>query len=363
MLNKPVVRYTSVVIALALAFINFVACGAKMYQISLDHDHSSSNNSSEQSSNIEGIHMLDGWGNQIPIPFSLSVEMQGQMRQSILSAMRTWEYAVGKRLFLEKGVDQRTGDDFVDLNSSLIDQINGQYLDDNWQKTQKKPQVIATTIWHSIFTNTFPRKMVISTADIRFNFQYYNLGDSYKILASDDRKVVDLESIALHELGHLLGLGHIDQSVDPSSVMKPMFLIGENLSKRKLSRGDIKRIQMIYGCAGSACNIDSTYLAMERNEPLSMISNYSSTDNYASDNLTQEEGDEDQVFEDGDDHNSKQYDGSDGSDGSKDHSNANTNYNYYENEDEYYQDDDSKDSDTQYQNEQQNDQMYGDDDS
>ena len=321
MLNKPVVRYTSVVIALALAFINFVACGAKMYQISLDHDHSSSSDVYEHSSNIEGIYMPDGWGNQIPIPFSLSVEMQGQMRQSILSAMRTWEYAVGKRLFLEKGVDQRTGDDFVGMYSSLIDQINGQYLDDDWQKTQVKSQILAITLHSAEFTNTIPKKMVISTADIRYNFQYYNLGDSYKILASNDREVVDLESLALHELGHLLGLGHIDQSVDPYSVMKSKLLIGQNLSKRKLSKGDIKRIQMIYGCASFACDIDSTYLAMERNEPLSIMSNYSSTNNYASDN-PQEEGDDDQVFEDDDDYNSKQYDGSDGS---KDHSNINTN--------------------------------------
>jgi len=75
--------------------------------------------------------------------------------------------------------------------------------------------------------------------------------------------VVDMESLALHELGHLLGLGHIPAAVDPYSIMNPSLLIGEGLANRRVSRGDIERIQKIYGCVGKACNIDELFMSME----------------------------------------------------------------------------------------------------
>ena len=105
---------------------------------------------------------------------------------------------------------------------------------------------------------------IITTADIRFNFQHYNIGDSFSLIQNDERVVVDMESLALHELGHLLGLAHITAESDPYSIMNPSLLIGEGLSNRKVSRGDIERMQKIYGCAGVACDIDQTFLALER---------------------------------------------------------------------------------------------------
>ena len=270
------IKYTSTVIALALAFTNFVACGAKMYQITVKDDHSGSRESLYANifeNKIDGIQVPNGWGNQIPISYSLSYELSGDAKQAIETAMAKWEHAVGRKLFVDNGSsDSRTGDDFDDLYSSLSDRINGYYRDDHWEKTGKEKQVIATTIWNTVMDNeNSPGLFYINTADIRFNYQYYNLGDSYKTIAADHRQVVDIESIALHELGHLLGLAHIDSNLDPHSVMKPSFLVGENLSSRKLSKGDIERIQIIYGCVGYACDVDKTFLAMERNQPLPSI--------------------------------------------------------------------------------------------
>jgi hypothetical protein len=40
--------------------------------------------------------------------------------------------------------------------------------------------------------------------------------------------------------------------------MNPSIMIGEGLANRYLSQGDVERIQKIYGCLGSACDIEAT---------------------------------------------------------------------------------------------------------
>ncbi|XP_039036755.1 metalloendoproteinase 1-MMP-like [Hibiscus syriacus] len=52
---------------------------------------------------------------------------------------------------------------------------------------------------------------------------------------------VDMQSGALHEIGHTLGLQHTD---DPTSVMYPILVVGT--IKRKLTRQDIDNIRALY---------------------------------------------------------------------------------------------------------------------
>ncbi|WCJ35745.1 matrix metalloproteinase [Euphorbia peplus] len=53
---------------------------------------------------------------------------------------------------------------------------------------------------------------------------------------------VDLESVAVHEIGHLLGLNH---SKDPNAIMFAYFNYG--VTKRDLATDDIQRIRALYG--------------------------------------------------------------------------------------------------------------------
>lgn len=53
---------------------------------------------------------------------------------------------------------------------------------------------------------------------------------------------VDLESVAVHEIGHLLGLGH---SSDQEAVMFPTVIIGKR--KVELAKDDIDGVQNLYG--------------------------------------------------------------------------------------------------------------------
>lgn len=251
-------KYLIGVSGLIFAFGNFVACGTQLYQISLEDDFDDARakkanpDFNNPISTAYGIHAMQGW-HEIPIPIRFGYDLSDEQKIHFLAAVKKWEWAVGKKLFVFEGLhDGITGDSFDDLYSSLQDGINGHYLDQNWGKTAKPDYVLATTIW-----SNGPNYGIIRTADIRFNYQNYSIGDSLTLRSKNNREVVDMLSLALHELGHLLGLAHVEKDVDTYSVMTPSLFIGEGLTSREISRGDIERIQQIYGCAGKACNIDT----------------------------------------------------------------------------------------------------------
>lgn len=266
-MNKFAARYVAILGTTLFVFMNFIACGAQMYQVSMEDDFDSERASaaaSDPKAPEYGIHAIEGW-KKLPIQFRTGEALGDVQRAGLIKAMKTWELAVGKKLFIYNGKDQRDGDSFVDLYSSLDDHINGHYMDADWNKTGKPDVVLATTIWDNINPNT------IGTADIRFNSNNYSIADSLdeaglELTSLDtDKEIVDMESLALHELGHLLGLAHVDSEHDQYSIMNPSLYIGAGLASRKISKGDIMRIQRIYGCEGNSCNVSQLYTMMEQN--------------------------------------------------------------------------------------------------
>ncbi|MBF0440529.1 MAG: matrixin family metalloprotease [Oligoflexales bacterium] len=251
------IKYISFVLCTLFTFMMFIACGSQLYKISMESDfdnaraEKSNPKVNDVTSTVYGIHAITGW-KKIPIKFRIGPEMSPEQRSHLYAAMKTWEWATGKTLFVFDGLDKSTGDSFPDLFTSLNDSVNGHYLDRNWKKTKKPDYVLATTIW----LNDAINKEAISQSDIRFNTQNYLIGDSLVLKQTDDKDVVDMQSLALHELGHFLGLAHVNSKVDPDSVMNPSLFIGEGLTTRELSQGDIQRIQTVYGCEGKACNIE-----------------------------------------------------------------------------------------------------------
>ncbi len=253
-------KYAVVTVALVGAFTNFIACGTQLYKTSLAGDDvppegtTSEANSTDPTSPEFGLHAPSGWVS-LPVIYRSDRTLSAVQLAALQAAMHTWEVAVGKPLFAYKGVHASvTGDTFPDLFSSLSDRVNGQYVDSDWAKTGKSKQVLATTIW----TNPNNAYQLIDNADIHYNSDLYLIADALRTSPVDDREVVDMQSLATHELGHLLGLAHVSDSYDSSSIMNPSLIIGEGLATRSISVGDVKRVQKIYGCNATACDAELT---------------------------------------------------------------------------------------------------------
>ena len=259
--------YLGLMTLVATTLGGYVACGAQRYRVSIHGNDPESagrrpstspaaqsttqSGASEQgaASQLAGVHSSKGWGTGLPIVFKVSKEVPVQVSAYLQDAMKTWETAIGKTLFRYEGVEEKTGAEFKDLYDPLNDKVNGHYFDFNWTKsTGKSSTVIATTIWE----NDKRDPALIAKADIRYNNQFYVFGNALKDSSIGDRIIVDMQSLALHELGHLLGLTHIAESEDRYSTMNPSLFIGEGMITRRLSEGDIKRIRSVYGVGDDA---------------------------------------------------------------------------------------------------------------
>ena len=258
------IRFSLAAVAVTTAFVNFISCGAQNYKQSLAGDHqepqqgAQSANMTDPSSPEFGLHAPNGW-QSLPIAYSVEKNFSDEQLKGLQAAMATWETATGKKLFAYKGKSNDTGAKFPDLFTSLGDNINGMYNDDNWKKNDKSDQVLATTIWGNLDNNY----KVITTADIHYNTQIYFIANALTNKPKDNREIVDMQSLATHEVGHLLGLAHIDEKDDAQSIMNPSLYIGQGMATRALTPNDIKRIQKIYGCNGSACDATATAQAIQ----------------------------------------------------------------------------------------------------
>ncbi len=88
-------------------------------------------------------------------------------------------------------------------------------------------------------------------ASIRFNDEDVLWVDARSRPKGDtfDDNEIDLPSVVVHELGHFLGLGHVQMEREPGSVMVPTIAAG--VVRRELGPGDVQRIQSIYGKCGT----------------------------------------------------------------------------------------------------------------
>jgi hypothetical protein len=187
-----------------------------------------------------GIHAPTGWVSQ-PIVLHFGSDVPEDLRSGVLKAASIWNEAVGFTL-ITFGADHSEADDICDLYSRLDDKVSTISVVNDWKCTGKPSFVLGTTIWD----NDDMDFNKIETADIVFNSDYYVIGDAEVAETDGYREVVDAESLALHELGHLLGLAHIPSTFDAESVMSANVFIGEGIFNRRISQGDIERIQRIY---------------------------------------------------------------------------------------------------------------------
>lgn len=258
--NRVILGYVSLMTMVSTTLGGYVACGAQKYRVPVHGEETGSRSSRPNTStsgapaaasetaagasNLFGVHSSKGWATHLPIKFKTSSELPATVVEQLREAIAIWEAAVGKKLFSYDGIENVKGADFKELYAPLNDSQNGHYFDFNWSKaTAKSNSVLATTIWE----NDPKDSTSIVKADIRYNAEFYIFGDALKDYSEGKRTIVDMQSLSLHEVGHLIGLTHVLEKDDRYSVMNPSLFIGEGMMTRRLSEGDIERVRSVYG--------------------------------------------------------------------------------------------------------------------
>jgi hypothetical protein len=176
--------------------------------------------------------MQIGWiwpDSSIPVPIQINAntgDIAGTgERQPVIDAITTWSTVSGSKF------------NFQSTNSSCAPIVRDNINCVVWQSGPGPGNAIGQTfLWASGSTT-----LVLVEADIVFFEQ--NANGSIQWSTSPSGNQIDVESVALHEFGHALGLDHSSAG----TVMAPSILMGTTV--RTLHSDDINGIRALYPAA------------------------------------------------------------------------------------------------------------------
>lgn len=166
---------------------------------------------------------LLSWGNNLPIILTKEEPLPSDISIAIDDAARTWELATGMNLFevqtQRMSVQSTINHQFNIIGIRGSQSWTGSPIDGKVDEPAKTVYFYHTTLYNS---NIFFNEAFLNEA--KGNYDYF--------------------SIALHELGHVLGLDHDDSTTPSISIMNSKIKMKE---KRQLSERDITRVRSLYG--------------------------------------------------------------------------------------------------------------------
>jgi hypothetical protein len=152
-----------------------------------------------------------------PVNLYYSPSVPEWAKPEIAAAAQVWEQAIGKLVFKLSNLD---------ISQPKQDGVSVIYWKSEWPEELSVEQAFTTVYWES---------NQIFEADIQVNAKDFVFSDS------PDESEIDLESVMIHELGHVLGLEH---NTPGMSVMEPVLFSGE--IRRQLYSIDYEDIQCEY---------------------------------------------------------------------------------------------------------------------
>jgi hypothetical protein len=172
------------------------------------------------SNSVGNEQIFGGWAaNRLPITVKLSGDFTGTEQSRLVTASNKWETAAGRNLF-NFGSNSIPNKDYNSLNSYLdgsieVHQVNTGAFNNG---------ALAVAVFHGVYINqgTSSEYIRINDSDILFNYKDY-------VFNTDPAfGEFDLESVMVHEVGHLLGMAHISFGT-ASSVMNPSISSGTKI--------------------------------------------------------------------------------------------------------------------------------------
>lgn len=171
-----------------------------------------------------------GFGHtKLPLVLHMDVRESRIYVLAIEEAIASWERQTGRKLF----VLEMTQDSLYPIKR---DGRNSVYIMTNWEPDRVNEQGR---------TSLYYMGGVATEADIRINikdFKYY-IGDVPPL--SPMPSGVNLETLFMHELGHALGLFHLEEPKYKGSVMFPY--LEDGVKRMTLTPNDLEGFQCLYG--------------------------------------------------------------------------------------------------------------------
>ena len=196
---------------------------------------------------------------QFPIKFLVAESLRGDRRIAALTAaQKSWNDAIGTmsdspggQLFAPIAYYSEDYGTYKGLDTPLKDAVSAFIFDGSWLDFTSKPKnVLGTAVW----SYDSPGGTIVRL-DVRLNVELFSLGFGNDASSGDVGKLVDLQTLATHELGHALGLAHDSRKSksfagkEQTSIMTPALPVGllgndEVTNLRKVS--DLDQCKMWY---------------------------------------------------------------------------------------------------------------------
>jgi hypothetical protein len=170
--------------------------------------------------NIQGQRI--SWKSNLPVRIAIHSSVPSQFYPALEAAMRKWETATGRPMF------QIVSYNVQGPLAPRQDGVSLIYWMNTWESNRASEQARASVYWVGD---------EIREADIRINAKDF----SYYVNQPTSGRDVHLESLVVHELGHVLGLKHKDTGGSVMATYLP-----SSTNRASVSKSDVESVRCEY---------------------------------------------------------------------------------------------------------------------